>query len=399
MQRQVIYNIRDRIATGLNRQVLTESDKKTLHELKRQMLAEWKTQVFNDSNRKAFSVAKTRILEQVNGNVFGDTNDRVLHDARNRALAELNRRLLTDANRKLLSGLMRQTLAEYARFKLWLRSPVTVRAILTLLAMWTIAIFSTSLALPWSYVGYPSGYGAIIMTALTTARLTVNSQKLWLRHSRFPGSGREGRGMVENGPIRRGVVLHEIEEFLQSEFGAGPRETNLKAEAFLMRKRDWQLLQDALYDTFLRGAPPLLFELGHRLGTSVGRDLGEIGQEPGVVLSHLEEVSRELGWGIFSVHGDLASGAKLTFRVQESPFCVDDSPLEKNTYSCHLVSGLVTGISEEVYGWPCSSFERRCVRDGHEYCEIEVIQEKTPRRPTERWNLSVLFPTLSPWKR
>jgi predicted hydrocarbon binding protein len=349
MHSHAVSDMRDRIASGLNRQVLTESDKKALHELNRQILAEWNKLVLNDSNRRTISVAKARIA-QVSGHVFGGANKKVLHDARNLAFAELNRRLLTDANRKLLSGSKGQVLSEYAGFKLWLRTPVTVRAILALMAIWTLAIFATRLGVPWSYVGYTSGYGAVVMTAITIVRLTVNSGKLWLKHSRFPESSQEEIRIIGNGPIRRGIVLHEIEEFFESNFGVGPREINLKTEAFLMRKKDWQLLQDAIYDTFLRGAPPLLFELGRRLGASVGRDLREISREPGVVLAHLEEVSRALGWGILSVHGDLARGARLKFKIQESPFCVGGSLLEKDTYSCHLVTGLMAGYVRRSTG-------------------------------------------------
>jgi predicted hydrocarbon binding protein len=164
-----------------------------------------------------------------------------------------------------------------------------------------------------------------------------------------------------------------------------------------MRKRDWQMLQDAIYDTFLKGAPPLLNEMGQRLGTSIAGDLEKLSPKPGAMLSHLEELSRAAGWGIVSVHGDFALGTKLTFRVQESPFCACNSSLEKNTYSCHLVSGLVTGIVERIYGWSYTALERKCIRDGHDCCEIVVTQSMSPERPARRWNLSVLFPVLKPW--
>jgi predicted hydrocarbon binding protein len=177
----------------------------------------------------------------------------------------------------------------------------------------------------------------------------------------------------------------------------GPRETNIKNHAFLMRKRDWQMLQDAIYDTFLKGAPPLLYEMGLRLGASIAGDLEKLSPKPGAMLSHLEEVSRAAGWGIVSVHGDLGLGTKLTFRIQESPFCACNSPLEKNTYSCHLVSGLVAGVVERIYGWAYTALERKCVRDGHDCCEIVVTQSMAPERPARRWNLSVLFPVLKPW--
>src|SRR5712664_3879347 len=236
------------------------------------------------------------------------------------------------------------------------------------------------------------------MTALTTARFTVTTAKPIASslQEREPRHGESSR-TTRTGSARRGKVLQEIEEFFEHDLETGPRETNLKNHAFLMRKRDWQVLQDAIYDTFLKGAPPLLFEMGQRLGTSIAGDLEKLSPKPGAMLSHLEEVSRVSGWGIVSVHGDFGLGTKLTFKVQESPFCACNSPLEKNTYSCHLVSGLVTGIVERIYGWPYTALERKCVRDGHGCCEIVVTQSMAPEKSARRWNLSVLFPVLKPW--
>ena len=287
---------------------------------------------------------------------------------------------------------------EYAKFKQWLRTPLTPRSLLPVAVVWALAVIPIRFGLPWTYVSDTSGYAAILLTALTTARLTVTAVKPITSSSRERGSGYEVSSQTRRtGSPRRGRVLQEIEEFFEHDLETGPRETNLKNHAFLMRKRDWQVLQDAIYDTFLKGAPPLLFEMGQRLGTSIAGDLEKLSPKPGAMLSHLEELSRASGWGIVSVHGDFVLGTKLTFKVQESPFCACNSPLEKNTYSCHLVSGLVTGMVERIYGWPYTALERKCVRDGHACCEIMVTQSMAPEKPARRWNLSVLFPVLKPW--
>jgi predicted hydrocarbon binding protein len=322
-------------------------------------------------------------------------------------------RVTTKSMRKLLSHTRDQSLAwfavfmkwlrtplaahpEYVKFKEWLRTPLTPGSLLPVAAVWALAVIPIRFGLPWTYVSDTSGYAAILMTALTTARLTVTSVRP------IPTSPQHQEPKYEGSyravaPTRRGKVLQEIEEFFEHDLEMGPRETNLKNHAFLMRKRDWQMLQDAIYDTFLKGAPPLLYEMGQRLGSSIAGDLEKLSPKPGAMLSHLEELARASGWGIVSVHGDLGLGTKLTFRVQESPFCACNSPLEKNTYSCHLVSGLVTGMVERIYGWPYTALERKCVRDGHDWCEIVATQSMAPERPARRWNLSVLFPVLKPW--
>jgi predicted hydrocarbon binding protein len=400
MGQQVHTGIRHRIAALLNRPVLTESDKRTIRELKGRMFEELNTHVLNESDRKTISLQKARFVAWVNGRVFSDANKKRLYETRNNAVVKPIWRLLADANEKVFAGLKKRMLTDYAGFKLWLKTPATVSSFLVLTGFWAFTIFSVWAGVPWSYFGDVSGPAALIMTAIVTARLTLNSQKLWLGHLRLPTLGPNvEKRIIETESERRTVVLHQIEEFFGSGVGGGQMEINLKANAFLMRKSDWQSLQDALYDTFLRGAPPLLFELGHRLGSSVGRDLMKISRKPGRILAHLQEVSRALGWGILSVDGNLPRSAKLTFKVQESPFSVADSPLAKNADSCHLLTGLVAGISEELYGWPCSSFEQKCVRNGNDYCEIVVTQSTVPEKPKRRWNLSVIFPTLHPWIR
>jgi len=384
--------VKDRVTGVLSRPVLTESDKKTLNGLKSRMNTEWKRRILSEYNRRAVSLAKARIVTYA--------NERVLRDPANRIgiNSEMGIKLQTQAN-KVLSLLKVRLLSLSADFGLWLQTPVTVGTIIYVVASWGLAIGFGRLEFPWSYFGYTWGYGALFLTAVTTARLTVNSQRLWLEHRRPARSAVEVERLItETGPTRKTHVLREIDRFFESDLHMGAREFDLKREAFLMRKRDWQLLQDALYDTFLKGAPPLLFELGLRLGSSVGRDLVRISREPGVILSNLEDVARVLGWGTLSVEGDLARGTKVTFKIRESPFCIE-SQLEQNMRSCHLVEGLVTGICEEIYGWPCSAFEEKCARNGNESCEIVVTQAVAPSKPRERWNLSVLFPTLRPWVR
>jgi len=324
---------------------------------------------------------------------------------RNRLTKDATRKLISDSKNQSLFGFakfmawLRTPLAarpEYVRFKEWLRTPLTPRSLLPVAAVWALAVIPIRFGIPWTYVSDTSGYAAILMTALTTARLTVSAPRATTGSVRRPEPRYEGLRDTDR-PVRRGKVLREIEEFFEQDLEMGPRETNIKNHAFLMRKRDWQMLQDAIYDTFLKGAPPLLYEMGLRLGASIAGDLEKLSPKPGAMLSHLEEVSRAAGWGIVSVHGDLGLGTKLTFRIQESPFCACNSPLEKNTYSCHLVSGLVAGIAERIYGWAYTALERKCVRDGHDCCEIVVTQSMAPERPARRWNLSVLFPVLKPW--
>jgi len=389
---ETVSKVKDRISSVLNRPVITESDKKAFSEIK--------SVVLNDSATKTIHLAKARILSNAKRSVLrsylGESSHRV------EALVPLAIRsgYFAAIVGQSFSALRTRTRTVYAGFSGWMKKPVTVSTALALLAIWMLAIMFTSLQFPWSEVGYTSGYGAVLMTAMVTARLTVNSKRVWLEPPRRREAATEmNHWLIETAIARKSLVLHEIEEFLATNEGAMGREANLKRNAFLMRKRDWQSLQDALYDTFLKGAPPLLFELGHRLGASVGRDLVRFSGTPKASLTQLDEVSRTLGWGMVSVGGELVHGTMLTFTIRESPFCVAETPLVKSKYSCHMLRGMVSGIAEEVYGWPYSSLERECVHDGRDSCKIVVTQMTDPHVNRGRWNLSVLFPVLYPWNR
>jgi predicted hydrocarbon binding protein len=401
VNRRAVSNVGARVSTLLNRRVLTESDKKKLLELKELVL--------DDTTSESILQAKARLASKANKRVLVESLMTTFWSVADLEPGDATRWILSDGNRGRLHAIRMRLLSRYRGFRLWLKKPVTVGTVLAFMGLWAFAITFTRFAFPWSEIGYTSGYGAVFMTAAMATRLTVNSPTLWLERPRRQEVAEAeppkvtpkevNSWIIETALARRSLVLHEIQVFLGSGLDGRVKDVNLKSNAFLMRKKDWQALQDALYETFLRGAPPLLFELGHRLGSSVGRDLMRLREKPGAMLSQLESVSRNLGWGIITVDGDLAHGSKLTFTVRESPFCVADSPLVRNTNSCHMLEGLMGGIAEEVYGWPCVSVEQRCTRDGSECCKIVVTAAMVPPSRKERWNLSVLFPTLYPWSR
>ena len=411
--------IMSKASTILNRRVLTTSDKRALRRQKSRLVGlaagsarlgksramaasrELKGLVSNDSTRKAFF----RVEDHVVAWLEPDTLKARLAEASQILVDaipdEAMRIVMTDRSVRSLNRAKSRAASLYSAFKLWLQRPVTIGTILSVMAVWTLAVAFTRFQPPWSEIGYASGYGAIFMTAAMTARLTVNSKSLYLEHHRPREAARKAAKemnswMIEAAISRRSPVLHEIEEFLGSQRDGRVKELNLKANAFLMRKKDLKSLQDAIYDTFLKGAPPLLFELGRTIGSSVGRDLLRLEDKPQTIFAQISEVSRTLGWGVVSAHGDLARGSRLTFTVRESPFSVGESPFQRNTESCHFLMGVMTGIAEEVYGWPCVTSEEDCVRAGSDFCKFLVTPATVPKNK-EKWTLSILFPALFPW--
>ena len=262
--------------------------------------------------------------------------------------------------------------------------------------LWALAIVPLRFGSPWDSISFPSGLGAILATAV----LAKDALKLIPRPAAVSPSGAMDSSQTsgDGWSARKSGALPEIEEFFEPRFGlGGPRERNLKLSTFVLRAKDWLMLQQAFYDTFLKGAPPLLFEMGHQVGSSIARDLQQVSPRPGAVLSYFEELSRRAGWGVITVDGDIAQGSRIIMRFQESPFCVCTNSSGKHTDSCHFVSGLASGILEEVYGWPFSTVERKCIMDGESSCEIVATQRMDPKKLKERWNLSVMFPSRHPW--
>src|SRR4029077_15461354 len=120
---------------------------------------------------------------------------------------------------------------EYVRFKVWLRTPLTPQSLVPVAVVWALAVIPIRFGIPWTYVSDTSGYAAILMTALTTARLTVSAPRATHESFRY-GEPRYQGSRDTDGPVRRGKILQEIEEFFENDLEMNSRETNIKNYAF-----------------------------------------------------------------------------------------------------------------------------------------------------------------------
>ena len=141
-----------------------------------------------------------------------------------------------------------------------------------------------------------------------------------------------------------------------------------------MNSLGWAKLEQELRSTFDTGSGVIL----QRMGYSYGRHLGKIaklrGFSPEKVVDALLQFSRGEGWGKLSLNsGDLSvGGARLVIRG--CYFCLH---LKESTSAvCHMLVGLVGGISDEITGNTHRVLEERCSAKGDPICEI-IIERLT----------------------
>lgn len=142
------------------------------------------------------------------------------------------------------------------------------------------------------------------------------------------------------------------------------------SRVFAVDSLGWAKLQHELTSTFVSGAAVIL----QRMGYSYGRHLGRVAKLHGAtqidVLDRLIQYSKEEGWGKLSLNsGDMSIGdARLV--VKGCFFCLHWK--DSTVPVCHILEGLVGGITDEVTGRTHRVLEERCVAKGDTVCEIIV---------------------------
>jgi predicted hydrocarbon binding protein len=132
----------------------------------------------------------------------------------------------------------------------------------------------------------------------------------------------------------------------------------------------WATLEKELTSTFISGAAVIL----QRMGYSYGRYLGSVAKSqkstPEQALITLQSFARESGWGELALNGgDLYSGqARLVLR--DCIFCLHIQ--EATEPVCHMLAGLVGGVTDEIIGGAHRVVEDKCVAKGDAVCEIVV---------------------------
>jgi predicted hydrocarbon binding protein len=165
---------------------------------------------------------------------------------------------------------------------------------------------------------------------------------------------------------------------------------------FLMTNHAWIQLEEALFLNLLKGAPPLVFEMGRAYGKALVLDNAWLGENTRSVPRYLEDLWDVSGWGKMEIGGDPATGRKSIVRVADCVFCSSNIWSTAGRSSCYFLTGVTKGVMDTAYDWPHSVRESRCRLRGDELCELEIESERYFEQKAKRWGFRVYFPELMP---
>ena len=148
--------------------------------------------------------------------------------------------------------------------------------------------------------------------------------------------------------------------------------TPTNKRSFVINARGWGLVEQDLLGHFLRGAPPLLSEMGSAYGVAVAQDYRSLTNDPENVTSYFEQLGLVAGWGKFSVSGDVAKGSKIVVKVSNCVFCGSRNPSAERRDQCSFLIGVCKGIADTVFCFPHSVRETKCYAKGNDFCEFVV---------------------------
>jgi len=137
-----------------------------------------------------------------------------------------------------------------------------------------------------------------------------------------------------------------------------------------MGSRGWATIERELETTFITGAAVILQRLGYSYGRAMGRAARNQQMPPEQTFEIIQTLARESGWGMLSLNGgDLFAGqARIT--VRECFFCLHAA--ESTEGVCHVLVGLIGGMSDEIIGASHRVTEEKCIAKGDAVCEILI---------------------------
>ncbi|MFQ5897001.1 MAG: V4R domain-containing protein [Candidatus Methylomirabilia bacterium] len=161
------------------------------------------------------------------------------------------------------------------------------------------------------------------------------------------------------------------------------------------------ILRDLVYDArggcltfkgtrYLLIRPETLVALHKAVEAEVGEDAGELmarGGRTGAALSasryreafnldtrqvveFMVRMGREIGWGEFTLERLDLEHRELVISVARSAFAEAHGPAASPV--CHLITGVVGGLAEAVFGGPVDVSETACVAAGAPTCRFEA---------------------------
>jgi predicted hydrocarbon binding protein len=135
----------------------------------------------------------------------------------------------------------------------------------------------------------------------------------------------------------------------------------------------WRSLVDKIYSRFNGEGDSVLFDMGHRYGTDIAIEAKRQDMDSSKAFLTLVEKGLRSGLGNIEVDGDSIFGENLIVRVTDCPFCSGVSAVRP---LCHFFRGVISGMSEVLYGRSFNIIERNCTATGNRCCEY-VLEEQS----------------------
>ena len=132
----------------------------------------------------------------------------------------------------------------------------------------------------------------------------------------------------------------------------------------------WATIERELTTTFITGAAVILQRVGYSYGRAIGRAAKSGDLQPEQAFEAMQAQARESGWGALTLNsGDLFGGqARIT--VKDCFFCLHAR--ESTEPVCHVLVGLVAGMSDEIIGPTHRVVEEKCIAKGDAVCEVMI---------------------------
>jgi predicted hydrocarbon binding protein len=134
--------------------------------------------------------------------------------------------------------------------------------------------------------------------------------------------------------------------------------------------RDWATIEKELSSTFITGAAVILQRIGYSYGRSLGRAAKRQETGPEKAFESLQTFARESGWGQIALNGGDLTGGQARITVKECFFCLHMKDATEPV--CHVLVGLIGGVSDEIIGSTHRVIEQKCIAKGDSVCEISI---------------------------
>jgi predicted hydrocarbon binding protein len=132
----------------------------------------------------------------------------------------------------------------------------------------------------------------------------------------------------------------------------------------------WATLEKELTSTFISGAAVILQRMGYSYGRYIGNAARSQRTTPTMALGTLQSFAKESGWGELVLNGGDLVGGQARLVLKNCVFCLHIR--EATEPVCHMLTGLVGGVADEVIGGAHRVVEDKCVGKGDSVCEIVV---------------------------